>query len=57
MTKEDHSNDKSSDEDTQNGQCDLDIHDVLLFGSSLLTSMESSPLTSKSINWEGPYVC
>jgi len=57
VTKEDHSNDKSSDEDTQNGQCDLDIHDVLLFGSSLLTSMESSPLTSKSINWEGPYLC
>ena len=29
MTNEDHSNDKSSDEDTQNGQCGLDLHDVL----------------------------
>jgi len=29
VTNEDHSNDKSSDEDAQNGQCDLDLHDVL----------------------------
>ena len=55
MTSKDHFDDKSSDEDTQNGQCDLDLPVALLLVSSLVTSMESSPLTTKNISCAGPY--
>lgn len=45
VTNEDHSNDKSSDEDTQKGQCHVDVHNVL--GSSLVTFVKCSHLTTK----------
>ena len=57
MTNKEDSNDISSDEDTQNGQCDLDLRNVLLLGSGLATSMESSCLTTKHISCAGPYFC
>ena len=56
MTNKEDSNDISSDEDRQNGQCDLDLRNVLLLGSGLATSMESSCLTTKHISCAGRYI-
>ena len=54
MTNEDHFNDKSSDEDTQNGQCDFNLHDM--FNTHGIQSIESFCLTTKNIRCAGPYL-